>query len=163
MGPLFENTKRVIVVATKKRKKTETGTTALPRLVQTTPLPPPRCGNKKCAVRTKRASAQQEVDRARSLLQMKKSRALWVGKERGTGVFAGGGGGGGGGGDDDIVNLLARTYLLQCETRSLTCNATVSYGFFFVTRSRRALDAATVVLGTFEMRRRLRHHKKNSE
>ena len=140
MGPLFENTKRVIVVATKKRKKTETGTTALPRLVQTTPLPPPRCGNKKCAVRTKRASAQQEVDRARSLLQMKKSRALWVGKERGTGVFAGGGGGGGGG-DDDIVNLLARTYLLQCETRSLTCNATVSYGFFsrdsFTTGTRR--------------------------
>ena len=137
MGPLFENTKRVIVVATKKRKKTETGTTALPRLVQTTPLPPPRCGNKKCAVRTKRASAQQEVDRARSLLQMKKSRALWVGKERGTGVFAGGGGGG----DDDIVNLLARTYLLQCETRSLTCNATVSYGFFsrdsFTTGTRR--------------------------
>ena len=161
MGPLFENTKRVIVVATKKRKNRNRHNRTSPSCTDNSPSPSPLRQQKVRRANEESKRAAGGRSRAFSLAN-EKTRALWVGKERGTGVFAGGGGGGGGG-DDDIVNLLARTYLLQCETRSLTCNATVSYGFFFVTRSRRALDAATVVLGTFEMRRRLRHHKKNSE
>ena len=136
MGPLFDTTKRVIVVATKKRKNRNRHNRTSPSCTDNSPSPSPLRQQKVRRANEESKRAAGGRSRAFSLAN-EKTRVLWVGKERGTGVFAGGGGGG----DDDIVNLLARTYLLQCETRSLTCNATVSYVFFsrdsFTTGTRR--------------------------